>query len=239
MKVLLLQARDPSDPMRLEERRSFAEKAGVDEEQFVPHDLLTGPPSIEDVRRHDTLMVGGSGDYYVSKGNLPQFDALLDLLREVVDLGHPTFASCFGYQLLVEALDGEIVHDPGRTEVGTYELTLTDEATEDELFSFLPRKFAAQLGRKDRAGRLPPKAVNLAFSDLCPFHALRIPRKPIWATQFHPELSCEENKARFMYYLEGYGAAMTPEQRREALDRFDESPEANQLIPRFIELVLG
>lgn len=225
--------------MKDEERKSFAAKAGLDAERIVPQDILGGPPSLKQVRSHDALMVGGSGDYYVSKRNLPYFDATLDFLREVIDVAHPMFASCFGYQLIVEALGGEIVHDPEHLEVGTYDLTLTDAAIEDELFSYLPRTFRAQLGRKDRAERLPPGTVNLATSAFCPAYALRIPGKPIWATQFHPELDREENQARFIYYLEGYGSFMTPAERQETLDRFGESPEANELIPRFLKLVLG
>ena len=54
-----------------------------------------------------------------------------------------------------------------------------------------------------------------------------------------PELDREENQARFIHYLEGYGSFMTPAERQETLDRFGESPEANELIPRFLKLVLG
>lgn len=224
--------------MLVGERRSFASKAGIGEDQFVPHDLLEGPPSLNKVRSHGALMVGGSGDYYVSKRDLPRFPALLDLFREVVDVSHPTFASCFGFQLLVEALGGEIVHDAARMEVGTYELTLTEEGAEDPLFSFLPRRFKAQTGRKDRAEKLPPGTLNLAASERCPFHALRVPGKPIWATQFHPELNGEENKARFINYLEGYGGFMSGEERQATLDRFEDSPETMELIPRFLKVAL-
>ncbi len=225
--------------MRVEERRSFAARAGINEDQLVPHDLLEGPPSLRKVRNFDALMIGGSGDYYVSKGDLPRFPVLLDLLRDVVDASHPTFASCFGFQLLVKGLDGEIVHDVAGMEVGTYELALTDAGAEDPLFSFLPRRFKAQTGRKDRAGRLPSSTVNLAASDRCPFHALRVVDKPIWATQFHPELSGEENRARFLNYLEGYGGYMSAEERQETLDSFEDSPETMELIPRFLRVVRG
>ena len=51
-------------------------------------------------------MVGGSGDYYVSKANLPHFEETLEVLQAVVSVGHPTFASCFGFQLMVRALGG-------------------------------------------------------------------------------------------------------------------------------------
>jgi len=236
-KILLLQARRLGDPVALEERDSFAAKAGLPAEQFVLHDLLQGPPKLGHVRRHDALMVGGSGDFYVSKRNLPGFEDLLGMLVDVVDAGHPMFASCFGFQCLVAALGGEIVHDSENTEVGTYRLALTEAGREDPLLSALPVEFMAQLGRKDRAARLPEGVPNLAASRRSPYQAFRIPGSPIWATQFHPELDGRENLKRFRQYLDGYSERMDPEKRRRALDRFEASPETPVLIPRFLDLI--
>ncbi len=239
LKILLLQARRENDPSRIEERRSFAQKAGVDVNQIVPHDLLEGPPTLAEVRRHDALMIGDSGDFYVSKRNLHGFDSLLELLAEVAELGHPTFASCFGFQCMVAALGGEVIHDPRNTEVGTYRLTLTEKGRKDELFGALPLTFAAQLGRKDRAAKLPQGVENLAASPKAPFQALRIPGKPVWASQFHPELDRRTNRERFLIYLDGYSAHMSEEERAKALEQFEESPETSRLLSKFLQLVFG
>lgn len=239
IKILLLQARHADDAARLEERSSFATMAGVDEAQVTPYSLLNGTPALAEVRRYDALMVGGSGDYYVSKGNLPYHQAVLDMLAEVVAAGHPTFASCFGFQLLVKALGGEIIYDAEHAEVGTYDVTLTDNGRSDDLFHYLPDTFRAQLGRKDRASRLPDGVLHLASSGLAPFQALRVPGQPIWATQFHPELTKSTNLARFRRYMAGYASIMDPAEVEKTLARFDESPEANLLIGRFIRLVFG
>ncbi|UCG24827.1 MAG: type 1 glutamine amidotransferase [Chloroflexota bacterium] len=237
LSILLLQARQTNDEAKGEERHSFAEMAGIDVGKIVPLDLLKETPTLEQIQRHDALMVGGSGAYYVTKGNLPGFQKLLNVLREVVEVGHPTFASCFGFQLLVEALGGDVVYDPDNMEVGTYQLRLTDEGRRDELFGYLPAAFRAQLGHKDRADRLPSAVLNLASGENAPIQALRVPGKPIWATQFHPELSREENLKRFNRYLDGYAALMSQDELQETLARFDHSPEANELIARFLQLV--
>lgn len=237
MKILLLQARQQHDAALHEERDSFAQLAGLAIDRVIPYDLLRSTPTLAEIRRYDALMVGGSGDYYVSKGNLPGFTAVLDLLASVVAAGHPTFASCFGFQLMVEALGGKIIYDPASMEVGTYALTLTPEAQADELFSELPATFMAQLGHKDRAQTLPPTVINLASSELAPFQALRVPGKPIWATQFHPELTRATNLGRFKIYLDGYAATMEPELIAETLHRFQESPEANNLLASFVRLI--
>lgn len=238
LKILLLQARGVDDPIKDEERRSFAQKAGLSPDAFVSHDLLDRPPTLAEIRQHQALMVGGSGDYYVSNGDLPRFDQLMDVLRDVVEVGHPTFASCFGFQLMVQALGGQVVHDPATIEVGTYEITLTDDGQRDELLGVLPHRFAAQMGRKDRAARLPPGTRHLASSARCPYQAMRIPNKPIWATQFHPEMNRSENRARFLRYMDGYAPHMEGQVDQESiLARFAESPDTERLIGRFLQIV--
>lgn len=107
-RILLLQARNHDDAARLEERQSFADKAKLDIEQVVPYNLLSGTPTLREALVYDALMVGGSGDFYVSKGNLPGFAQVLDLLRGMVASDHPIFASCFGFQLMGKALGGDI-----------------------------------------------------------------------------------------------------------------------------------
>lgn len=236
-RLLLLQARAASDPMRAHEHKCFVRHTGLPRANIVCHDLSDGPPTLAHVRRHDALTVGGSGDYYVSKGNLPHFERLLDLLRDVVEVGHPTFASCFGYQSFVLGLGGDIVHDPANTEVGTYRVSLTADGREDPLFGSLPRRFWAQLGHKDRATRHPDGTLNLASSVASPFQALRIPTKPIWASQFHPELDRKSNLERLHHYLDGYAAHMDADERAAAFRRFRDSPEASSLLRRFLRLV--
>jgi GMP synthase (glutamine-hydrolysing) len=239
LRILLLQARNEDDPMRLAERQSFAEKTGLQLDQIVPHDLLAGPPGLAALETHDALMVGGSGDYYVSNRSLPHFEAQMDFLREVVDRGHPMFASCFGFQILVAALGGEVTYDPESMEVGTYQLTVSEAGRVDPLMGRLPKVFDAQMGRKDRASRLPPGVVNLASSERNPYQALRVPDKPIWATQFHPELDLETNLERFFRYLEGYAELLSLEEQRLAAENFRESPHTEALLPGFLDLVFG
>jgi len=188
--------------------------------------------------RYDALLIGGAGDYYVSKRNQPRFEEFLDFLNEIVEKGHPTFASCYGFHCLVLALGGKIIHDPAKTEVGTYTLNLTIEGKSDPLLGgVLPEVFSAQLGRKDRAESFPVGLDNLAQSDHAPYQAFRVHDKPIWAFQFHPELNCEENLGRFRLYMEGYATNMSDADKNEAFSRFVESPETEKLLPKFVDLV--
>ena len=238
-RVLLLQARDLDDPMIGQERDCFVRAADLPDDHVSAHCLCQSTPSIAELRRHDAVMIGGSGSYYVTKGDLPDFERFHELLREIVAARQPMFASCFGYQSLVAALGGEVIYDPQHTEVGTYELTLTDAGRADPLFGSLPERFNAQMGRKDRATRHPGEWANLASSALCPLQGFRVPGAPIWASQFHPELGRASNLARYEYYLPGYRAVMSEEEIQATLERFQESPEASGLLRRFVELVIG
>lgn len=180
VRILLLQARHRDDPAKDEERFSFANRLGVSEVQVVPHDLLSGPPTLREIQGSDVLIIGGTSDFYVSKGDLPNFQELLQLLVGVVDVGHPTFDSCCGFHCLVEALGGKIVHDPSHSEVGIYQLTLILHGKADPLLKKMPTEFLAQMDHKDQAEKLPKSIVNLASSELCQFQAFQISDKLIW-----------------------------------------------------------
>lgn len=237
--VLLLQARREDDPMRAHELSCFVDSTGLPEESFTPHNVCESVPSLDKARAHDAVMIGGSGDYYVSQQNMPGFAGYIDLLREIAGVGQPVFGSCYGYQSLVSALGGEIIHDVDNTEVGTIEMKLTDEGRNDPVFGDLPDRFFSQTGHKDRAARHPAGAANLVASSRCPFQALRVPGQPIWGTQFHPELDGDTNTERFQHYLDGYSGYMTDEQRERGLSQFGASPEASTLLSRFLNVVFA
>jgi GMP synthase (glutamine-hydrolysing) len=236
-RLLLAQARHADDPMREHEIQCFADQCGLERNTIKPFDLLECAPTLNDVDSFDAFLVGGSGDFYVSQKNLPHHREFEEFLRRLVSARKPTFASCFGYQCLVDALGGTIVHDPNNTEVGTFEVTRTLESDKDPLFSGLPRQFMAQLGHKDRATQNPPGIPNLAGSQRSPFQALRIPNAPIWATQFHPELNQATNQERFVRYLDGYSQHMPLDQRDLISQSFHPSPEASGLLNDFIKIL--
>ncbi len=236
-RFLLLQARREDDPERDGERRLFARRMGAPEASVVGHNLLEGLPELRAIRDFQGLLIGGSGEYYVTKENLPRQEEVLDLLREAVEGPTPVFASCFGFHLLTAALGGTLLHDPDNMEIGTYELELTGAGAADELFGVLPSRFWAQVGRKDRASELPPGTSNFARSALCPNQGFRFGERQVWASQFHPELDGETNRGRYLAYLEGYAEMMSEQERRDVLERFRDSPETPRLLRRFYEIV--
>lgn len=222
--------------MARHEQLCFANALGIPEERITLHDLLSGAPSDSAVDAHDAILVGGSGDYSVLGGHDflgPFFDFLAEV---VIDKAFPTFASCFGFQALVLAGGGEVVHDDERAEVGTYTLRLTEAGERDPLFKGMPSPFKAQLGHKDHAARLPAGMTNLASSESAPYQALRVDGLPVVATQFHPELTRQANTERYLRYWEAYGTG--DKENDPVLARMAESPESTALLSRWVEMTL-
>ncbi len=239
-RFLLLQARNPRDPVREEERQAFVAATGLPDEAIVAYDLLQGPPPPQVWRQYDGLFVGGSGEYNLSDGSCPQPEATRNFLLEVIAARVPMFASCFGFQMLAVALGGRVERDVARAEIGTFEITLTAQGLRDDLFGQLPPRFWAQLGHKEHVTLFPHgQARLLARSERSPYQALRIPNAPIWATQFHPELDQERNLARLLRYRDLYVQHLGPEGFQQLLQQFRPSPVTDELLPRFLYLVFG
>ncbi len=231
-KFLLLQVRNANDPMRHQEVDCFARALQCDTEQIKVYDLLSGVPTVDQLNQVDVVLLGGSGDYSVAEGGewLPP---VLESMCELFDLSKPTFASCWGFQALAKAMGGDVVTDMSRAELGTVEVFLTDEGLGDPLFAPLGDRFLAPMGHQDCVVRLPPGAVRLASSDRVQNQAFCFPGKPIYCTQFHPELDREALLQRVRAYPR-YVESITGETIDEFAARCVETRETNTLLSRFM-----
>lgn len=236
LRFVLLQARNPGDRVREEERAQFAARMKVDVGQIETVSMLDGELDERCLSRCDMLLVGGSGEYSVLDDHEGIWGAKV-FLAEIARTGFPTFASCFGYQLMVDGLGGRVEHDVDHAEVGSFHLQLTEEGLADPVFCTLGQTFAAQLGHKDRAVVLPDEVVNLASSAICPYQALRVPGKPVYAAQFHPELAWLDNRGRFERYMDDYGKVFgMVEAERMLREEFFPSEKASALLDTFLKV---
>ena len=234
----LIQCRAINDPVRGEELACFAERLGVPADHIRVADLLRDPLDQSLLTGADALLVGGSGDYSVLDPN-PEIKRFIDFLVETAGRRFPTFASCFGFQALALGLGGQVVRDPQNAEVGSYELTTLPDAASDPLFAEVPSTFVAQLGHQDRASSLGEGLIPLARSERVSLQAFRVAGAPVYATQFHPEMTWLDNRRRLERYMSKYGVGLFgPEEAQRRLDSHRPSPEANALLPRFVSLFL-
>ena len=235
LRFLLIQIRTPQDPMRSQEVGCFARAIECDPGAIATFDLLSGVPDQGQLNRVDALLVGGSGDFSAA-GQSEWLDRTLQGLRRIVELGKPTFASCWGFQAFARAAGGRCLHDPAHAELGTIELHLTDAGRDDPLFGTLPTPFHGQAGHEDHVVELPPGAVLLASSPLVTNQAFKFAEAPIYCTQFHPELDRAalmqrvEAYPRYVERIAGTTVAKFAEQCRD-------TPETQQLLKRFAAMI--
>ena len=218
--------------MRAQEIDCFARALACQPEQIGIFDLLSGAPTVRQLDPVDMVCLGGSGDYSVAVGGawLPP---ALEAMRELCDLNKPTFASCWGFQAMARALGGTVVTDLGRAELGTVPVTLTPAGREDPVFGHFGPEIRTHMGHQDIVDSLPDSAVLLGSTDLVTNQAFRIDGKPIYCTQFHPELTLTTYMQRvwnYPWYVERIVGV--------PLEKFaptcTETPEANQLLRRFV-----
>jgi GMP synthase (glutamine-hydrolysing) len=235
IRFLLLQVRNPGDPMRDNEVDCFQRAFGVDRGAITVVDLLCDAPSAAELEAADIVLLGGSGDHSVARGG-PWLGCALDAMVALVESAKPTFASCWGFQALARALGGEVVTDRSRAEVGTRWLELTAEGEDDPVFGPLGKRFQAQVGHEDMVTALPPGATRLASSELVENQAYRFEGKPIYATQFHPELSRMDLIMRIRRYP-SYLPLTGTSSFEELEARTPETPDTEAILTRFLDVV--
>jgi GMP synthase (glutamine-hydrolysing) len=235
-RFLLLQVRNPGDPMSGHEIECFERCFDLASGQVEIFDLLSGAPSASQIDAVDVVLLGGSGDYSVARGG-PWLGAALDAMVGLYESSKPTFASCWGFQAMARALGGEVVTDRSRAEVGVTWMELTDAGVKDPVFGPLGRHFQGLSGHEDHVVSLPDGASLLASSARSANQAFHFPGKPIYCTQFHPEL----DKAGLVSRIAMYPSYL-PLAGASSLDELDEKtpelPQTEDLLRRFLRQAL-
>lgn len=139
---------------------------------------------------------------------------------------------------MARAMGGSVVHDMSRSELGTRELRLTPAGHADPIFSPLGETFEAQMGHADRVDRLPGDAILLASTDRVDNQAYRFVDKPIYCTQFHPELNHENLLGRLVQYPE-YIERIAKMSYDEFCATVHDTPETEKLLLRFVDEVFN
>ena len=234
LEILLLQIRD-NEKVRLEELNSFVSFADVDPKQVSVLNVFDTPAfephTVED---YDVVIVGGASEASVLEPDkYPFVPYCVELLKYCLKIKKPVFASCFGFQLAVLALDGDIVRDYENFETGSLPITLTEHAKSDHLFVDTPNPFYAVSVHRERASSLPEACVLLAYTEKCP-HAFKVKGAPFWAFQFHPEVDKKILLERLGVFREQY---------TQDIDHFNritseaqETPHSNALVAKFIDI---
>ncbi|NBC16954.1 MAG: type 1 glutamine amidotransferase [Bacteroidetes bacterium] len=233
VRILLIQARDTAD-MEHQEQVCFVERCRLPLEQFRPANVVRDTISVDLLTGVDGMMIGGAGEYSVTK-TYPWTDDLLDLIRVAHDRDLPIFGSCWGHQLIATALGGTVITDKERAEFGCGFVELTEAGLADPLFDGVSRRFRANLGHRDRVIDLPEGGIELAFNASQPNQAFRIRDKPIYGTQFHTELDAQRERERLIKYRHHYIELMGDDEVFEqVLQSLAPTTEADHLMHDFV-----
>jgi GMP synthase (glutamine-hydrolysing) len=131
------------------------------------------------------IVMGGPMGVYEHQ-RYPHLKDELRLIEAALKAGMPVLGVCLGSQLLAAAL-GAGVTKAMRKEIGWYPVRLSEAASEDRLWSGVPREFMAMHWHGD-VFDLPAGAVNLARSELTAHQVFRY-GKSAYGLLFHLEMT--------------------------------------------------
>jgi GMP synthase (glutamine-hydrolysing) len=236
LKVLLVQIRQDPE-VSSEEHSSFARHSGLKKEQITALNLFKHPKfDFKIANEFDAVFVGGASEASVLEPDkYPFVPHSIEFLQYLIKIKKPVFASCFGYQLAVLALGGNIIKDTENFEMGTYQISLTAAAQTDTLLHEVPDKFWMVSCHQEKALQVPKTCELLGYTEDST-HLFKVKDAPFWAFQFHPELDVECLTTRLKAYQEKYTAG--DDHFDKIIESLHDTPVSNSLVARFINLVV-
>ena len=232
LRLVLLQVRNELVSLK-QEQSCFIERCRVARRQFDFINLVDHPDlRWRDVEHAHAVLIGGAGAFSVTREH-PFTAPLRDVIHRLIEDDRPIFGACWGHQFLAEIGGGSVIEDKARSEVGTFEICLTDAGKNDELMAEFPERFHVQLGHNDRVAEIGPGWLDLAQSDLCPNQIIRLEGKPVYGTQFHSEMDEERLRERILVFLKDYVA--DEDEHQKMLWTLRPSLDADRMLELFLE----
>lgn len=149
-------------------------------EQHVYCEIVRHDITAERVREHrprGLILSGGPASVY--EAGAPKCDPRL------FELGVPVLGICYGMQLACSTLGGRVDSAPAR-EYGRARCQITSH---EELFAGLPAEIEVWMSHGDQVSRVSDDWIPLARTGTCPITAVKHRRLPVFALQFHPEVT--------------------------------------------------
>lgn len=145
---------------------------------------------IEEIRQlNPTGIILSGGPASVSEEGSPRVD------KAILDIGVPILGICYGMQLLVQLLGGD-VQPQSHSEYGR--ATMTHDST-DPMLTDVPNTDVVWMSHMDAAVRLPEEWQTLAKTDGCDQVIVRHTKHPLFGLQFHPEVHHTPNGTQILH----------------------------------------
>lgn len=113
--------------------------------------------------------------------------------EDILDLDVPVLGICYGMQLLVQHLGGD-VQPADEREFGRAEL----RAEADPLFQGVPAQSTVWMSHGDRVEHIPDGFRVIGTSQNSPFAAIRADSRPLFGLQFHPEVAHSDHGVQIL-----------------------------------------
>lgn len=143
--------------------------------EILPFDTPAEVISAENPR--GIILSGGPASVYAE--NAPRCD------KNIFALDIPILGICYGLQLILHTLGGEIQRSSAR-EYGNAELKINSSSG---LFENIPPITNVWMSHGDKAVRVPESVEILASSENTPYCAVKLQDREIYGIQFHPEVA--------------------------------------------------
>ena len=223
-----------NDAMKALVDAAVARTLGVEPDRLTNINVPERAPTVADLNGADAVIIGGA-KYFVGD-DIPNKEALAEVLRAAREKKVPVFGICFGAQFIAHVFGGEVISDPANSEWGTFDMSAADESLDDILFADVPFTFAAQCAHKDRITKLPPGGILLASSPRCKVQAFVLPGVQIYGVQFHPERSKADYEAILVERGKNYAGDLSQLDAIRA--SLKDTPEAAEIMAKFIDRIV-
>ena len=159
--------------------------------ELVPYNITSD--EIVKIKPSGIILSGGPSSVYDERA--PKCDP------KILELGVPVLGICYGLQLMVSMLGGEVVRAKKR-EYGKAELKIDDDKS---VFKGFGRSTVTWMSHGDAPVKLPRNFVTIAHTENSPYAAVRDASSKLFGVQFHPEVSHtpqgREILRNFLYYV--------------------------------------
>ncbi len=170
-------------------------EAGVYSE-IVPHTASAA----EIAARNPVGLILSGGPSSVYEPGAPTLD------EKVFDLGVPTLGICYGFQVMAQALGGEVAHS-GLREYGATDATVVTEGT---LLAGQPAEQNVWMSHGDQVQTAPDGFEVLARTAATPVAAFADDTRKFYGVQWHPEVKHSDHGQRvienFLHKAAGLGS---------------------------------
>ncbi len=147
--------------------------------EVVPFDI-----SIEKIKEKNPkgiIFTGGPASVYLEDS--PKCNP------EIFNLGIPVLGICYGMQLMMHTLGGQVARADKR-EYGTIEATIDNTSL---LFQGFNKTNGFLMSHTDYVEKLPENFKNIGYTDSCPNAAVENVERKLYGIQFHPEVNLSIN----------------------------------------------